>query len=44
MERCRAEIAVLETEIRAGHPDLAGLCRALVDWRAELRFIQGGLG
>jgi hypothetical protein len=26
--------------IRAGHSDLQGLCRALVDWSAELRLLQ----
>jgi hypothetical protein len=25
--------------LRAGHPDVEGLCRALVDWSAELRLI-----
>ena len=43
--RCRAEIAEIETQIRAGHPDLEGLCRALADWSGELRLLQqhGGL-
>ena len=40
MERCRAEIAAVEAQIRAGHPDLPGLCLALADWSAELRLIQ----
>ena len=40
MERCRQEIAAVETEIRAGNPDLEGLCLALADWSAELRLIQ----
>ena len=30
----------MEAQIRAGHPDLEGLCRALVDWSAELRLLQ----
>jgi hypothetical protein len=30
----------VETQILAGHPDLEGLCRALVDWSAELRLLQ----
>jgi len=40
MERCRREIAAIETEIRAGNPDLPGLCLALSDWSAELRILQ----
>jgi hypothetical protein len=26
--------------IRAGHPDLPGLCLALSDWSAELRILR----
>ena len=40
MERCRREIAAIEAEIRAGNPDLPGLCLALSDWSAELRILQ----
>ena len=40
MERCRVEIAAVEAQIRAGHPDLDGLCLALADWSSELRLIQ----
>jgi hypothetical protein len=40
MERCHREIAGIETQIRAGHPDLQGLCLALADWNAELRLIE----
>jgi hypothetical protein len=40
MERCRREIAAIEAEIRAGNPDVAGLCMALSDWWAELRIIE----
>ena len=40
MERCKREIAVIETEILAGNPDLQGLCLALSDWSAELRILQ----
>jgi len=40
MERCRREIAAIETEIRAGNPDLPGLCLALSNWSAELRILQ----
>ena len=41
MERCRREIAVIEDQLRAGHPDVHGLCLALVDWSAELRILEG---
>jgi len=34
------EIAAIEAEIRAGNPDLPGLCLALSDWHAELRILQ----
>jgi len=37
IERCHREIASIEREILAGHPDLQGLCLALSDWSAELR-------
>jgi len=40
LERCRCEIATIEALIRAGHPDLQGLCLALSDWCAELRLIE----
>jgi hypothetical protein len=41
MQRCRREIiAAIEAEIRAGNPDLPGLCLALSDWWAELRILQ----
>ena len=30
----------MEAQLRAGHPDVQGLCRALVDWSAELRLIE----
>ena len=40
LERCRREIAAIETLICAGHPDLQGLCLALSDWCAELRLIE----
>jgi hypothetical protein len=40
MERCRREIAIIEAEIRAGNPDLPGLCLALRDWSVELRILQ----
>lgn len=31
---------MVEAQIRAGHADLEGLCRALVDWSGELRLLQ----
>jgi len=34
----------VESQIRAGHPDLQGLCLALADWSAELRLIKRELG
>jgi hypothetical protein len=39
MERCRREIAAIEDQLRAGHPDVHGLCLALSDWSEELRII-----
>jgi hypothetical protein len=39
IERCRREIARAEALLRAGHPDVAGLCLALSDWSAELRLL-----
>jgi hypothetical protein len=40
IERCRKEIAAIEAELLAGHPDVAGLCLALADWSAELRILE----
>jgi len=40
VDRCRVEIAALEAQLRAGHPDVLGLCAALRDWHAELRMLQ----
>ena len=40
IERCRREIASIETELRSGHPDLQGLLLALSDWHAELRLVE----
>jgi hypothetical protein len=40
MERCRREIAEIESQIRAGHPDLQGLCLGLLDWSTELRILE----
>ena len=41
MAQCRREIAFIEDQLRAGHPDLQGLCLALADWSAELRILEG---
>src|ERR1700691_5560052 len=40
LEDCRRDIAAIEALIRAGHPDLRGLCLALSDWWVELRLIE----
>jgi len=29
----------VEIQLRAGHPDVEGLCLALADWSAELRLL-----
>ena len=41
VDRCRAEIAVIEALLLAGHPDIEGLCLALSDWFTELRILEG---
>jgi hypothetical protein len=38
--RAQREIAAIEAEIRAGNPDVHGLCRGLVDWSCELRRLE----
>jgi hypothetical protein len=40
-ERCDREIAEFRRLLRAGHPDVEGVCRALVDWTVERRIIDG---
>ena len=40
MERCRREIAGIEDQLLAGHPDVQGLCMALMDWHHEMRLLQ----
>ena len=37
---CSSEIAATEALLLAGHPDVEGLCMALVDWSAELRILE----
>jgi hypothetical protein len=38
--RCRREVAEIEAQLRAGHPDVEGLCRALADWSGELALLS----
>jgi hypothetical protein len=38
--RAQREIDAIEAEIRAGNPDLHGLCLGLVDWSCELRRLE----
>ena len=38
--RARRAVAQIDAEIRAGNPDLHGLCRGLVDWSCELRRLE----
>lgn len=38
--RCEREMAEAEALLRAGHPDVAGLCLALHDWAQELQILQ----
>jgi hypothetical protein len=40
IERCRREIAEIESLLSSGHRDVAGLCLALADWSAELRLLE----
>ncbi|HZV05585.1 MAG TPA: hypothetical protein VE999_10925 [Gemmataceae bacterium] len=40
IDRCHAEIAEAQRLLRAGHPDVQGLCLALSDWSAELRILE----
>ena len=40
VERCRSEIANVQTQLRAGHPDVEGLVLALADWSQELRILM----
>ena len=38
--RCHREIAEIERQLRAGNPEVQGLCLALFDWSAELRILE----
>ena len=40
LARCRQELAAHEATLRAGHTNVEGLCRALVDWSTEMRMIE----
>jgi hypothetical protein len=40
MDRCQREIAAIEDQLRAGPPEVHGLCLALADWSEELRLIE----
>ena len=40
IDYCRRQILEIERELRAGNPDVQGLCLALADWSAELRIIE----
>jgi enolase len=42
IDRCCVEIDSAQNLLRAGHPDIEGLCLALADWSAELRIILEG--
>jgi len=39
-DRCRTEIAEAQRLLRAGHPDVEGLCLMLSDWSTELRLLE----
>ncbi len=43
IERCHQEIDQVERLLRAGHPDVEGLCLALSDWSGELRILENKL-
>jgi hypothetical protein len=40
VERCHGELANIEAQLRAGHPDVEGLVLALADWSQELRILM----
>jgi hypothetical protein len=39
LERCDEEIRDHEANLRTGHKDVAGIFRALLDWREERRLL-----
>ena len=40
LQRCETEIREHDANLRAGHPEVAGLFRALLDWRTERRLLM----
>jgi hypothetical protein len=40
IDRCQREIAEIEAQLRAGNPEVEGLCLALSDWSMELRILR----
>ena len=40
LERCDEQIREHEANLRSGHKDVAGLYRALLDWRTERRLLM----
>ena len=44
LERCEEEIREHEANLRAGHKDVVGLFRALLDWRMERRLLTSEPG
>jgi hypothetical protein len=40
IDRCRRQITEIECELRAGNPDVHGLCLGLKDWSVELRILE----
>ena len=41
LEYCDEQIREHEANLRSGHKDVAGLYRALLDWRTERRLLMG---
>jgi hypothetical protein len=40
LERTEFEIADIRRQLEAGHPDVEGLCLALMDWSQNKRMIE----
>ena len=40
IDHCRRQISEIERELRAGNPDVHGLCLGLKDWSVELRILE----
>jgi hypothetical protein len=43
-ERCDHEMKEAEDLLRAGHPDVNGLCLSIADWAAEKRIVEADYG